>query len=65
MKQMVTVNGTTVGLPDLRAGSKLQIDGVGARLGGQYFVTETTHGFSDSGYTTRFKARREEPGTGL
>jgi phage protein D len=62
MKQMVTADGTTVGLPDLRAGSKLQIDGVGARLSGQYFVTETTHSFSESGYTTRFKARREQPG---
>jgi phage protein D len=64
MKHMVTADGTTVGLPDLRAGSKLQIDGVGARLSGQYFVTDTTHSFSDAGYTTRFKARREEPGAG-
>jgi phage protein D len=62
LKQMVTAEGTTVGLPDLRAGSKLDIDGVGARLNGQYFVTETTHNFSDSGYTTHFKARREEAG---
>jgi phage protein D len=62
MKQMVTVDGATVGLPDLRAGSKLDIDGVGARLSGQYFVTETTHSFSDAGYTTRFKARRENAG---
>jgi uncharacterized protein len=64
MKQVVTAEGSTVGLPDLRAGSKLQIDGLGARLGGEYFVTETTHTFSDTGYTTRFKARREGPGAG-
>jgi phage protein D len=62
MKQMVTADGACVGLPDLRAGSKLDIDGVGARLSGQYFVTETTHSFSDAGYTTRFKARREDSG---
>lgn len=62
LKQIVTADGTCIGLPDLRAGSKLDIDGVGARLSGQYFVTETTHTFSDAGYTTRFKARREASG---
>lgn len=60
MKQMVTAEGGTVGLPHLRAGSRLDISGVGARMGGRYFVTETTHAFSESGYTTRFKARRED-----
>lgn len=60
MKQMVTAEGATVGLPELRAGSRLEIDGVGERMSGEYFVTETTHSFSDSGYLTRFKARRED-----
>ncbi len=60
LRQMVTAEGTTVGLPDLRAGSRLMIAGVGARLSGEYFVLETTHSFGDSGYITRFKARRED-----
>jgi phage protein D len=60
MKQMVTAEGSTVGLPHLRAGSRLDISGVGARMSGKYFVTETTHAFSEAGYTTRFKARRED-----
>jgi phage protein D len=63
-KQMVTGEGATVGLPDLRAGSRLDMDGFGARLDGEYFVTETTHAFSDAGYTTRFKARRESTRAG-
>jgi uncharacterized protein len=62
MKQMVTAEGTTVGLPDLRAGSTLAIENLGTRLSGEYFVTETTHSFADAGYTTRFKARRETKG---
>jgi uncharacterized protein len=62
LKQMVKATGTTVGLPDLRAGSRLEITGVGARLGGTYFVTETTHTLGDSGYATRFSARREDAG---
>lgn len=58
-KEMVKAAGTTVGLPDLRAGRKIQIDGLGARFNGTYFVTDTQHTLSDSGYVTRFNARRE------
>jgi len=58
-KQMVTVSGTTIGLPLLKAGSKVKISEVGARLSGEYFVTKTQHIFNDSGYITKFEARRE------
>lgn len=61
LKEMVTAQGTTVGLPDLRAGQKVRIKGVGSRFSGVYFVTDTTHTIADAGYTTRFSARREEP----
>src|SRR6185436_51052 len=68
-KRMVKASGTTVGLPLLRAGSKIQIGStdkrtgkptLGSRLTGTYFVTSTTHTFNNSGYTTRFEARRED-----
>lgn len=58
-KVMVQASGTTVGLPDLRAGQLVNIVGIGARFSGTYFVTETTHSISDSGYTTQFSCRRE------
>ncbi len=61
LKEMVTATATCVGLPDLRAGQRLKIEGVGSRFSGIYFVTETTHTIGDSGYTTRFNARREDP----
>jgi uncharacterized protein len=64
LKEMVKASGGTVGLPDLRAGRRVWIGGVGPRFGGTYFVTDTTHTISDSGYTTAFNARREEEGTG-
>jgi uncharacterized protein len=59
-KDMVKASGSVVGLPDLRAGSVLQIDGLGDRFSGRYFVTSTTHAIGDSGYTTQFECRREE-----
>lgn len=61
-KEMVKASGSTVGLTDLRAGRKVQIDGLGARFNGTYFVTDTTHTLNDSGYVTRFNARREQTG---
>jgi phage protein D len=59
-KDMVTGSGSVVGLPDLRAGRILEIDGLGTRFSGRYFVTATTHTIGDSGYTTQFECRREE-----
>lgn len=59
-KDLVTATGSTVGLPDLRAGSVVQIDGLDDRFKGRYFVTGTTHTLGASGYTTAFRCRREE-----
>ena len=61
---LVKATGTTVGLPDLRAGKLLRITGIGARFSGTYFVTGTTHTIGSAGYQTRFSARREDPGRG-
>lgn len=65
---LVEGKGKTIGLPDLRAGSKVKIcmnpldinrDPPLDRFSGIYQVTETTHTFSDSGYTTDFTCRME------
>jgi len=64
LKRLVTCTGTTVGLPDLRAGQFVHICGVGSRFSGRYFVTDTTHTIGEAGYTTRFNARRENEGEG-
>jgi phage protein D len=65
---LVEGKGKTIGLPNLRAGSKVQIcmnpldvnrNPPLDRFSGIYQVTETTHTFSDSGYTTDFTCRME------
>ncbi len=61
LKQLVEANGTTVGLPDLRSGQRVRIRGFGTRFSGTYFVIKTTHTLNDSGYVTKFTARRESP----
>jgi phage protein D len=55
---MVTGHGKTIGLPDLRVGVKLRLEGLG-RFTGFYQVTATTHSIGDGGYTTDFTARME------
>jgi phage protein D len=57
---MVTAEGTTVGQPELRAGSRVELRGVGAVFEGTWFLTATTHTIDDGGYRTQFSARREQ-----
>lgn len=64
-QDLVKLSGSVVGLPKLRAGSRVEIGGLGNRLNGEYFVTETTHTLGAAGYITRFTARREDPDTGM
>jgi uncharacterized protein len=59
-KDMVKGNGSTVGLPDLRAGGVVMLEDMGKRFSGRYFVVSTTHAIADGGYTTNFECRREE-----
>lgn len=61
LKDLVTGRGSTLGLPDLRAGRDIVIKGLGVRYSGNYVVTETTHSVGGSGYTTDFSARLEGP----
>jgi phage protein D len=56
---LIEGKGQTVGLPDLRAGGKIKIAGLG-RYNGLYVITGTTHTIGDSGYTTSFSARKEK-----
>jgi phage protein D len=63
-REMVKATGSTVGLPDLRAGCRVEIKNLGPRFSGTYFVTETTHTISEQGYRTSFSAEREQPTEG-
>jgi uncharacterized protein len=63
-RDLVRGSGATVGLPDLRAGNRVVIRGLGARFNGSYFVTSSTHTIGPSGYKTTFESRREGPEEG-
>jgi phage protein D len=72
--ELIEATGSTIGLPDLRAGCTVTIIGFGLTTGqlgrltgaasafdGQYYVTETTHTIGNGGYQTEFSAQRRGP----
>jgi phage protein D len=61
-KDMIKGTGSTIGLPDLRAGNWVNVGGVGQRFSKTYFVTASTHTIGDSGYITQFECRLEDQG---
>lgn len=56
--EFITGSGEIVGLPDLRPGDNLELDGLGRRFSGSYYVKKVEHRIGSSGYTTRFEVRR-------
>lgn len=60
--EFVQGTGATVGLPGLRAGMVVSIDGLGPRFNGEYFVTRTTHTIGGGGYRTSFSVRKNSVG---
>ncbi len=57
-ESLVEAKGKTIGVPDLRAGSKVEIKGFGERFSGTYLVTSSTHTIGDGGYTTDFTGKK-------
>jgi phage protein D len=53
--EFLEADGLCTGLPDLLAGKTVEIDNIGSRFGGKYFVTSTTHTYTPAeGYATQF-----------
>lgn len=56
--EFVTGTGRSPGLPGLRAGRVVELQGLGA-FNGRYYVTRSTHSLSGSGYSTSFSVRSD------
>lgn len=58
----VQAEGTSLGSPTLRAGTTVELKGIGERLAGTYFVTATRHRYtSREGYETHFFVNGRRP----
>jgi len=56
--ETITGNGTTIGLPQLRAGKVIQLKGLGPRFDGNYYVDSAVHTLDSGGYSTNFTVKR-------
>jgi uncharacterized protein len=55
----ITGEGACQGNPELRMGRLIELEGLGQRFGGDYYVTATTHRYAlGEGYRTEFSVRR-------
>jgi phage protein D len=58
----ITANGQVIGLPDLRPGDNIEVQGLGKRFSGRYYVTKVEHTLGGSGYLTTFDVRNYNDG---
>jgi len=54
----VTGNASTIGVPDIRSGSVVELQGLGPRFSGQYYIDTATHTIGGNGYQTDFTVKR-------
>lgn len=56
-------HGSCIGIPELRAGKMVEINGVGRRFSGKYRISKATHTIGDGGYRTTFEVTQRNSGT--
>jgi Bacteriophage probable baseplate hub protein len=61
-RSFVTGSGRSLGLPALRAGGVVRLQGLGQKFNGSYYVLQSTHTLSEDGYMTSFRVRRNAVG---
>lgn len=58
LKGLIKGSGACIGIPELRAGRKIELLGLGRRYSGEYYVNSSTHTIGSAGYGTTFEVNR-------
>lgn len=56
-EQFVTGSGESIGMPEIRAGSYIELKGMGKLFSRPYYIEQCTHTINNSGYRTTFKTK--------
>ncbi len=56
--QFITGSGNVIGLADLRPGDNLELQELGSRFSGDYYIKKVVHTLNSAGYKTAFEVRR-------
>ena len=51
-------SGESIGIPDLLAGTNIDLKGLGSQFSNIYYIEQTNHSISSSGYKTTFNVKR-------
>lgn len=54
---LVTGNGETIGIPKIMAGENIMLLGMGKKFSKKYYIEQSNHSFSSSGYRTTFNVK--------
>jgi phage protein D len=54
---LVQGNGESIGLPEIMADTNVELKGLGKMFSKTYYVDQSTHTVSTSGYKTSFKVK--------
>jgi len=52
-----------IGIPEIKAGTNIRIEGIGKRFSGRYYIKGVRHSIGESGYTLSLSVRRGGVGT--
>jgi Bacteriophage probable baseplate hub protein len=59
----ITGDGRALGDPAIKAGAVIEMQGLGDKFTGSYYVAKATHIFTASGYITNFEVKKNSLGT--
>jgi phage protein D len=54
---LITGRAECIGIPELRAGENIKLEGLGSKFSRKYYIAGTTHTISNSGYSTSFNIK--------
>jgi phage protein D len=60
--EFITGHGQVIGLPDLRPGDTVDLQKLGTRFSGEYYVKKVEHTLGSNGYLTSFDVRKTHDG---
>jgi phage protein D len=53
--KLISGGGECIGIPDIRAGRYIKLNGLGTKFNQPYYLVSVTHIYDDDGYITRFQ----------
>ncbi|RAV11467.1 phage late control D family protein [Paenibacillus contaminans] len=51
---LIKGSGESIGIPEIKPGTRIQLEGLGKRFSKAYYIEKSTHTIGSSGYTTTF-----------